>query len=175
MMDSVIHLLNNWGQVLFHSFSFHCSFALHWSHNDYFEIETDCKRSKTELEHTKVKSTKLGCKHVTNKIALATFISFASPLERTLGPLTLWNSSKLMSSEPKEYASVWYNFITRKGAICFFSIFTKLNQKFCRIFTLATFESEKVKMAIAIASSFPFFSFLAIFLVFASNFILWES
>ena len=78
-----------------------------------------------------------------------------------------------MSSEPKEYASVWYNFITRKGAICFFSIFT--NQKFCRIFTLATFESEKVKMAIAIASSFPFFSFLAIFLVFASNFILWES
>ena len=28
-VDSAIHPLNNWGQVLFHSFSFHCSFALH--------------------------------------------------------------------------------------------------------------------------------------------------
>ena len=90
MVDTVIHLLNNWGQVLFHSFSFHFSFALHWSHNDYFEIETDCKRSKTELVHTKVKSTKLGCKYVTNKTALVPLILFASPLERTLGPLTLY-------------------------------------------------------------------------------------
>ena len=90
MVHSANHLLNNWGQVLFHSFLFHFSFAFHWSHNDYFEIETDCKRSKTELEHTKVKSTKLGCKHLTNKIALAPLISFASTLERTLGPLTLY-------------------------------------------------------------------------------------
>ena len=41
MVDSAIHLLNNWGPVLFHSLSFHFSFALHYSHNDYFEMETD--------------------------------------------------------------------------------------------------------------------------------------
>ena len=68
---------------------FHFSFTLHWSHNDYFEIETDCKRLKTELPviHTIVKSTKLGCKHVTNKIALA-----LSPLERVLGLLTFYEA-----------------------------------------------------------------------------------
>ena len=90
MVDSAIHLLNNWGPVLFHSLSFHFSFAFHYSHNDYFEIETDCKRLKIELIHTKVKSTILGCKHVTNKIVLAQLILFASPLERVLGPLTLY-------------------------------------------------------------------------------------
>ena len=108
MVDSAIHLLNNCGQVLFHSFSFHCSFALHYSHNHCFKIETECKRSKTELVQTIVKSTTLGRKHVTNKIAQ--LISFASDLlERALGPLTLYKIIlKLMSLEPVEYASVRY-------------------------------------------------------------------
>ena len=84
MVDSAIHLLNKWGPVLFHSLSFHFSFALHYSHNDYFEMETDWKRLKIELIQTTVKSTKLGCKHVTNKIVLAQLILFASPLEKVL-------------------------------------------------------------------------------------------